>query len=76
MDNTTNLMLRAGNSDNSFNVLGRMNITICLKIRVDALLMHNKIVVYHSFGMPCNNQFCSLLAIKSVDVGYGGVLGC
>jgi len=53
-----------------------MNITICLKIGVGALIMQNKIVVYESFGVSCSNQFYSLLAIKSVTVGYGGVPGC
>ena len=63
-------------SDNFFNALDSMNITICLKIGVGALIMQNKIVVSESFGVSCSNQLCSLLAIKSVTVGYGGVPGC
>ena len=41
---------RVVSSDNFFNALDSMNITICLKIRVRALIMQNKIVVQESFG--------------------------
>lgn len=69
-------MGEGNSSDNFFNALDSMNITVCLKIGVGALIMQNKIVVYERFDVSCSNQFCSLPAIKSVTVGYGGIPGC